>query len=120
MAWSWSHTQEAYNAVENQINRKAEKAQDGERDEQEWLVVVSSEIDMNGDSSAYPVWNKKYKKALVHNTRLAIKEGWQTLATKIWDFAQEHATCDNGGFNAWVCPDGCHTLPFTDPEESEE
>lgn len=119
MAWEWSHTQEAYQAVRNQIDRKAEKAQNGDRDEQEWLTVVCAEIDVKDCDLLFAAWNKRYRKALYSNTRLAGTDGWQALATKIWDFAQDKATCDNGGWNAWVCPDGCHTIPFTDPEDEE-
>ncbi len=34
------------------------------------------------------------------------------LASEIWERAEELATCDNGGFNAHICPHGCHTVSF--------
>jgi len=27
---------------------------------------------------------------------------------------QQH--CDNGGWNCWLCPSGCHTVPFDFPD----
>jgi hypothetical protein len=36
------------------------------------------------------------------------------LVDMIWAFAEQQRTCDNGGFNAWMCPYGCHTVPFSD------
>jgi len=41
------------------------------------------------------------------------------LADFIWEQASEYATCDNGGFNAWMCPSGCgcHCVSFSPPDE---
>ena len=44
MAWSWSHTDEAYATVEEQIQLKAEAANDGNQEAIEWLQTVWSEF----------------------------------------------------------------------------
>lgn len=37
------------------------------------------------------------------------------IVDDIWERASNLATCDNGGFNAWMCPFGCdcHTVSFS-------
>lgn len=42
------------------------------------------------------------------------------LADYVADRAEEHAMCDNGGHDAWVCPSGCHTVSFSSREELEQ
>ena len=32
------------------------------------------------------------------------------LADYIYDRAEGHSSCNNGGFSVWVCPSGCHTV----------
>ena len=34
------------------------------------------------------------------------------IIADIWQFMKELRTCDNGGFNAYCCPYGCHTVSF--------
>jgi len=121
MAWEWSHSQEAYQAVQNQLSRKAEAAENGDASEREWLLTICAEWDVKPhDGLLFDKWNRKYERFKKANTRLASEQGWQALADKIWELASDRATCDNGGWNAWMCPDGCHTLPFTDPEEEND
>jgi hypothetical protein len=126
MAWEWSHSQEAYAAVKRQLDDKAESAAGGDREAQEWLLVVTAEWAMGeGCRLPYAVWLKRYKKAM-RAAAASVRRGpdaglgWQNLADAIWDKSEAQATCDNGGWNAWVCPDGCHTLPFTHPDEASQ
>ncbi len=102
MAWEWSHTEEAYsNALDNLIKQ-----------EHFWLAMCLAEItastshpDYCGDhildDKKYDLYRSKY-------------EAWEQddLINAIWRFAEEYRTCDNGGFNAHVCPYGCHTVSF--------
>jgi len=39
----------------------------------------------------------------------------ETLNDEIWDFAEAQAECDNGGWNAYLCPHQCgpHSVPFS-------
>lgn len=113
MAWSWSHTQQAYaDAEENLRNLPKEtleiifaewRAAQGKHG-----VIDPVSLDFN---------ERKYERALKHAKTLA----HDTLADFIWEKASEFATCDNGGFDAWICPHGCgpHCVSFSRPEEGE-
>jgi predicted nucleic acid-binding protein len=106
MAWSWSHTHEAYrNAERNLYNLSpAEVAVIWA----EWKAAVPTEYGEPDFDEA------KYEEA--HAKALAlIRDGFEGgLYDDVWRWAEEHATCDNGGFNAWLCPWGCgpHCVPF--------
>jgi len=124
MAWSWSHTDEAYyNAEQN--TRKAER---------EWLEVCWAEIQSykedlaeqnaervrNGEEpELYPVChdqyfsNLKYEAARV-KAKLKCRE---SLADEIWEYARERRTCTNGGWEAYCCPFGCHMVSFDSKED---
>lgn len=113
MAWSWSHTEEAY-----------ENARLNTHDlSQEELAVILAEWDATtpdedygysgGDLNDFD--SEAYERALVERLKLPQDE----LAAKVWDLACDLRTCDNGGWNAWLCPYGCHTVPF-DREGDDE
>ena len=104
MAWEWSHTPEAYENARNHLYEQ----------DHGWLVVCLAEIDA---SMSHPDYcgdhafnNDKYKRRLPQLISLTK----DVLANAIWRFAEEYRTCDNGGFNAHVCPYGCHTVSFDD------
>lgn len=105
MAWSWSHTAEAYeNACENVHNR-----------DRAWLEVVYAEWHAcqspSEDSEEFN--QRKYNTAL----RRAKKLPTDVLADYIWERMSEYATCTNGGYEAYACPYGCHLVSF-DHEET--
>jgi hypothetical protein len=109
MAWEWSHTDEAYfNAEQNMRGQSTE-----------WLQEVLSEILANKTSEGSPL-TEHFKAAEreiataknAHILNDTMDEWSIELATKIWEFAEGQATCNNGGFEAWCCPFGCHTVPF--------
>jgi hypothetical protein len=110
MAWSWSHTNQAYsNAYDNL--RDMEKS-DLEIIFAEWHAATDSKGNVDSNN-----WFKsKYAKAL----RQAKKLDADVLADFIWEKASEWATCDNGGYDAWMCPSGCgcHTVSFDQKVES--
>ena len=101
MAWDWSHSPEAYeNAYENL-----------HRQQREWLAEALAEfeatkmdygVDADLDLEAY-------ERALEHARTLPN----DTLADKVWEYAEALGICDDGGFTAWVCPHGCHTVSFS-------
>jgi len=109
MAWEWSHTNEAYaNAYDNLHNSP-----------RAWLAIAfaewkAKEIEDSEDDEREP-FGAEYETELAFAATLAT----DTLADSIWDKASEQRTCDNGGFNAWVCPYGCHTVPFDCSETAE-
>ena len=106
MAWEWSHTPEAY---ENARLNLADLSTKNLR------IIFAEWHAWGGESSSTSDFNKAlYKDALKSATQIA----GDILVDSIWERAEEHRTCDNGGFNAWVCPFGCHTVSF-DREEVE-
>lgn len=110
MAWSWSHTQEAYsNAEQNLRNLPRETL---EVIFGEWRAAQGKGGIIH-DSDDFNL--KKYERALKYAKTLSD----DVLADFIWEQASELATCDNGGFEAWMCPSGCgcHCVPFDPPED---
>lgn len=102
MAWEWSHTAVAYdNAREN--------LSDLDRSD---LMIIFAEwraAQVKGGIVEHNSFcQKKYDRALAYAATLPN----DALIEFIWDKASDLATCDNGGFNAYVCPDGCHTVSF--------
>lgn len=100
MAWSWSHTQEAYdNAFDNLCNLS--------RDE---LEIIHAEIKASTRDECY---NYDLNLELYEKILESYKtEHSHVLVDNIWAFMQDFMTCDNGGFNAYCCPYGCHTVSF--------
>jgi len=107
MAWSWSHTHEAYENAYNNLSNL----------DREDLMIIFAEWraaqEKGGSISDFnPGFDqRKYDRALAYAATLDNS----ALIEFIWEHAESFATCDNGGFNAWVCPHGCHTVSF-DPE----
>lgn len=108
MAWSWSHTPEAYEAVhENILNA-----------EREWLEIVWAEWQAAIPHPEFGIGfhadldSAKYETALA-DAKTKPSEG---LAEDIWEKTSEFATCTNGGHESWCCPFGCtcHMVPFDD------
>ncbi len=100
MVWSWSHAAEAYADAQEQVEAK----------DREWLEIVYAEWHaIDHVESVSPEFDESdYEAALVEAKRLP----QDVLADSVWDHMSEQASCDNGGFHAWACPSGCHTVPF--------
>lgn len=103
MAWSWSHTAEAYASLSERIGLQS----------REWLQIVyaeweAAEPDDDGGEAGFN--EAKYKEALAHAKTL---DG-EVLADYIYTKAEEQALCTNGGWEAWCCPWGCHLLSFSE------
>ena len=100
MAWEWSHTNEAYEYARERVFEL----------EPQVLHVICAEWVTD---FRQPNWEVFY------NKKLNYFSAWDTdsLREYVWRRAKEQRTCDNGGFNAWVCPAGCHTVPFGPKEE---
>jgi hypothetical protein len=108
MAWEWSHTEEAYAAVEHNIRQQP----------REWLEVVFAEWraaqDNKGNvqTGTHNFNQKKYERALAYAKNPEVTN--ERLADFIWEKANELRICTNGGWQAWCCPSGCgcHLVPF--------
>ncbi|QDV56231.1 hypothetical protein [Rosistilla oblonga] len=116
MAWSWSHTNEAYAAVEEQLNNKADAANNGDTEAAEWLQMVWSEwvASKREDNLIMADLNlRKYELCLVRAKRQGGLLGYEKLTKDIWEWTTELAACTNRGHEAYLCPHGCHLLPFS-------
>ena len=113
MAWSWSHTGEAYAAAERNLRRL----------DRGTLLDIAAEWsayrpgDGAADSEGFVLSLYESARADLAHDDIASDD----LADHIWDRASDFATCDNGGFNAWLCPFGCgpHTVPFDDGSDAD-
>lgn len=101
MAWSWSHTHEAYRNAERNLGLLS-------LDE---LRVIWAEWDGNDHEGEVARFGRGLRKA----NQLTVEE----LRELIWRRASEAARCDNGGWNAWMCPFGCHKVSFDAPPTLE-
>ena len=111
MSWEWSHSDEAYNAAYQNLHNLSRPE----------LCEILTEWDME-------IFHEgSYDKYSIRHAELLNDpyETCETLADQIWLQCSESQeingswfgrTCDNGGFNAWVCPHGCHTVSFDDEE----
>jgi hypothetical protein len=111
MAWSWSHTIEAYADAEQNLREL----------DLDTLRVIWSEWQATsyGDEPSFAIADfnaDDYEAALDRSASFDA----ETLADDIWEHAAEQQTCDNGGWNAWMCPYGCHTVAFDRGESDSE
>lgn len=113
MAWEWSHTNEAYANACEQVHALPRA---------ELLTILREWAYADRETSGrlrFPqgkqVWTDRRGKTRVRGFRLPAglrKLATDILADLVWERAEEYRTCTNGGGQAYVCPDGCHTVPF--------
>lgn len=106
MAWSWSHTHGAYRDARDNV---------GELD-RETLETVYAEIETFKAvrTEEHPVCPGDHFDESVYQDALEIarRKNLSTLADHVWAFAEYWRTCTNGGWKAYICPYGCHKVPF--------
>jgi hypothetical protein len=126
MAWPWSHTSEAYDNVARNVEQLPREQL--EEIYAEWQAAIT------GNKYQHAIWqiDAEYGYASTDPPEFD-NEAWSdyayevakaevgeipsdVLVALINDWARSHAVCDNGGFNAWVCPTGCHRVSFDSPE----
>lgn len=117
MAWEWSHSHQAYANAEGRLMLKAEAADKGDEDNQEWLEEIYSEweaTEFDEDGSPGYFCLDKYAVAQRECRAIAKQTSWQDIAEQIWMRASNYAVCTNGGHDAYVCPEGCgaHLVSF--------
>ena len=124
--WSWSHTTEAYRDAE--FNLRQLPIEEIGIIWAEWKAASKDKYDCWDCNSfhqgryakALRDYRKGWHKDAKMNRKVSGRDDRLKYSTvekalvEIWDKASELATCDNGGFNAWVCPFGCccHTVKF--------
>lgn len=101
MAWSWSHTPQAVAAA---------RANCFALDHEELAVIAAEWKAYRGETGVESFDADTYHGYLGS----VVKNPTDVIAREVWDQAVEQSTCDNGGFNAWLCPYGCgpHCVPF--------
>ena len=116
MAWEWSHSNEAYENANLRLHLKPRR----------WLEVCLAEIRTDAiEKIAEKIeddefdWQKVYaaQLKLLRSRKTKVETDW--IVGDIWRFAEELCTCDNGGFNLWVCPSGCHKVSVDDLTEKQ-
>jgi hypothetical protein len=113
MAWEWSHTPEAYADAYAQVQRLPRA---------ELLTILREWAYHDREKTGRLRGEAIGPSGRVRGFRLpnGIRRlPADMLADLVWQRAEDHRTCDNGGWNAYVCPDGCHTVPFEAPEGSD-
>jgi len=113
MAWEWSHASEAYSDAYAQVQRLPRA--DLLTILREWAYEDREKSGRLRFPNGKQVWTDARGRSRVRGFRLpnGIRRLSQdVLADLVWQRAEEHRTCTNGGWNAYLCPDGCHTVPF--------
>ena len=102
MAWSWSHTDEGIRGAYLSVFLIPRDV----------LVEILAEWRMHERGFSDDDWQREYP--AIRNLIRYHRYPHLTLVNSVWRRAREFATCDNGGFNAWLCPYGCdvHKVPF--------
>lgn len=117
MAWSWSHTTEGICAAYDNLHKLPHHV----------LCEIAAEWDTwkkANEKNAEGDWvDDESFDQVFYNERLKFYEGLTSdcVADYIWPFAEEKATCTNGGYYLWMCPYGCccHMVPPGEEEEDE-
>ena len=106
MAWGWSHTQEAYRDAEHNLSNLSN----------ERIAVIWAEWNAAdpGEYGGFEFNTRKYRREIRRAHSWIRRERRSEMLESIWEHAKDNATCDNGGWNAWLCPFGCgcHCVPF--------
>ena len=111
MVWSWSHSTEGLQNARANLEKM-------DRDDldviyAEWMMFEKYGKDANSADFA-----RDYDGFLEEAERLPGDE----LCDAIWERAKALSNCENGGWEAHMCPFGCmsHMVPFSAPGEDEE
>ncbi len=111
MAWEWSHTNEAYANAEANA-RELPRA--------ELLTILrewAHRDRVDGDILRVRLGAKRPGgfRLPVGIRQLATAD----LADRVWERAEQLRTCTTGGHDAYLCPYGCHTVPFDRDDDAD-
>jgi hypothetical protein len=110
MAWEWSHTAEAYSNAYDQVHALPKR---------ELLTILREWAYKDREDNGTLRRRAGAKRIAGFRLPAGLRRLTQdTLADLVWSRAEEHRTCTNGGWAAYVCPDGCHTVPFDPVDDS--
>jgi len=112
MSWEWSHTADGVDNARDQVSVLPTETLRVVWAEWKALEPLSAE---NGSCAERGFDEAAYEQALLE----AADIGDDILADEIWEWTEAMRTCTTGGWEAWICPWGCHRVPF-DPVEDDE
>lgn len=94
------------------LDNYAERANAGDKTAIAWLVICFAEnVAVMRDSYRTDLNMREYKRALKIGYRMVVQKQSHQIADAIACWVQDEIrTTDNGGFNVWACPFGCHTI----------
>ncbi len=104
MAWEWSHTAEGIENVRLNLM---------ELDRETLEVIWSEWKAWDGNTSSTSGFDEAKYKSAIQEAKALTED---ILADSIWEQVESLATCENGGYGAWLCPFGCHTASFDHQE----
>lgn len=111
MAWGWSHTAEAYQNAREQVDTLPRR---------ELLTILREWAYQDRQDRGTLRTRHGAKRIAGFRLPAGIRRlPIDVLADLVWDRAEQHRTCPDGGWQAYVCPDGCHTVPF-DPVKGSD
>lgn len=103
MSWNWSHTEEAIQNVQTNIASL----------DDDTLVEVYAEwscAQLTG--TGYVLIEAKMPLARETARSFIDADARDIIVDAIISKTCHHAECENGGFEAHICPFGCHTVSF--------
>lgn len=112
MSWNWSHTVEAKNNVIKNIQLL----------DDEVLIEVYAEWSCawyDDQTGEYDLIEAKMWTARNTARSFIDAEARDIVEEAVIDKVFNLAICDNGGFRAWICPFGCHTVSFDNANSDE-
>lgn len=114
--WSWSYSNEGIDLIMKGIeNEPLHDLEVAYAEFEAYRLKDRPNVKHEFNSAAY-------RRAL-KQARLIAETGEDILVSAIQSRAQEFSGSDNGGWNAYYCPYGCHTINLNDaekiPDESE-
>ena len=112
MTWDWSHTQEAYDNVYyniSQLSLETLREIATEIKTYQDMLAQRPERVIEGLSDREILWHPELHEMYLEQVN---KLPADILVDLIYKFAAEQAECTNGGYEAYVCPYGCHSVSF--------
>lgn len=119
MTWQWFHSPEAY---QNLLELPREQL---EIIYAEWMAAYKVVSYPDGEqgivtpefenfaffqhNATVQFHETRYDRALKAAKQLDLED----LISTIWDYTSQLSECDNGGFNAYICPFHCHSVSFS-------
>lgn len=113
MTWNWSHTQEAYDNVYyniSQLSLETLREIATEIKTYQDMLAQRPERLIEGLSDREILWHPELHEMYLEKVNNLPAD---ILVDLIYKFASEQAECTNGGYEAYVCPYGCHSVSFS-------